>query len=581
MAHSDLNDGVLAQVRAAADIVDIVAQVTPLKPAGKSYKGLCPFHREKSPSFQVDRDKGLFYCFGCQRGGDVFTFLMMTERYTFPEAVEHVATRVGIQLPRRKDRDVKSGKDELLEILEEASTAYHQAMAWTPNPAVEYLKKREVAEEIWRKYGFGYAPGPPTWDYVLSRLGRKHSTEKLEAAGLILPRKSGSGFYDRFRGRLMVPIHSEAGNVIGFGGRSLDGSDPKYLNSPETPIFNKSQLLYNLHRAKDQIRKLERAILVEGYFDCIALDSVGVPGVVASMGTSLTPGQASLLRRFAKRVVITYDGDDAGRNATLRAAPIFLSAGLLVDVIDVGPGEDPDTFVQKNGVEAFMERLANAEDVFQHALNRWSGNPAGMSSREKSDVMEQFVPLLDSVSDPVIKNDAAQRIADRLRLEFDTVWSRIRGHRAEAPRPGRVQSEGVSTGEKEVLRAILNGSLPAQLHSRLLDDYFEDESCREIFRAIQKSESTHQPLDFSALATHLRGELDLTRLSELALSDEIDGPEDKKLQEAVRLMERRYLDRRLREIQIQAQEAERAGDHKRAQTLYLEKIQLSRRIHLK
>lgn len=578
MAYADLNEAVLSQVRAAADIVDIVGQVTPLKPAGKSYKGLCPFHREKTPSFQVDRDKGLFYCFGCQKGGDVFTFLMMAERFTFPEAVEHVAARVGIQLPRRKDRDRESGKDELLEILDEASAAYHQALQWTPNPAVDYLKGRNVDPESWRKYGFGYAPD--SWDYVLSRLGRKHTTEKLEAAGLVLPRKSGTGHYDRFRNRLMVPIHSEAGNVIGFGGRSLDGSDPKYLNSPETAIFNKSHLLYNLHRAKDQIRKLERAILVEGYFDCIALDSVGVPGVVASMGTSLTPGQASLLRRFAKRVIIAYDGDEAGRNATLRAAPIFLVAGINVDVIDVGPGEDPDTFIRKFGVETVMERLANAVDIFQYSLNRWAASAATMTSREKSALLELFLPLLSSVTDPVIRNDAAQRVADRLRLEFETVWSRLKVGRGD---PGRVTvvPEAVSTGERQLLRAVLREDFPKPLLGQIREEFFQDDTCRGIFQAIQKIGFNDQPLDFSAIATHLRGEAELTRLSELALSDETEGLNPKKLEETIRLMERRFLDRRLKEIQAEIQEAMGAGDHDRVQTLDQEKIQLSRRLHLK
>ena len=578
MANAELNDSVLAQVRAAADIVDIVGQVTPLKPAGKSFKGLCPFHREKTPSFQVDRDKGLFYCFGCQRGGDVFTFLMMAERFTFPEAVEHVASRAGIQLPRRKDRDRQSGKDELLEIMESASSAYHQSMQqWTPNAAADYLTRRGVGQEIWRKYGFGYAPD--SWDYILSRLGRKHSVEKLEVAGLVLPRKSGSGHYDRFRNRLMVPIHSEAGNVIGFGGRSLDGSDPKYLNSPETPVFNKSQLLYNLHRGKDQIRKLERAILVEGYFDCIALDGAGVPGVVASMGTALTSGQAALVRRFARRVVIAYDGDDAGRNATLRAAPIFLAAGLLVDVIDVGPGEDPDTFIQKAGMEKFMELLANAQDVFQYSLNRWAANAPSMSSREKSELLEMFLPLLTAVADPVIRNDAAQRVADRLRLEFETVWSRIRVQRGEPARPALPQA--ISTGEKEILRAMLRQQLPNPLLAELRDDYFQDETCREIFKVLQKTESTDQPLDFSRVATHLRGEVELTRLSELALGDEIGGSDPKKLDQAFRTMERRYLDRRVKEIQAEIQEATALGDLERAHNLDLEKKKLNERLHLK
>ncbi|HYM60084.1 MAG TPA: DNA primase, partial [Thermoanaerobaculia bacterium] len=324
MALIDLNDSIIDQVRRSADIVDFVGQVTPLKLAGKSYKGLCPFHREKTPSFHVDRDKGLFYCFGCGTGGDIFKFLTLTERFTFPEAVEHVAARLGIELPRKKRSARESDKDDLLEVLDEASAAYHQALEWTPNAADEYLRQRGVAPQVIKKYGFGYAPA--SWDYILRRLAQKYGEQKLESVGLITARKEGkTGYYDRFRDRLMIPIHSETGTIVGFGGRSLDGSEPKYLNSPDSELFNKSRLLYNLHRSRDAMRKIDRAILVEGYFDAIAVDHAGVPGVVASMGTSLTSGQASLLRRFTRRVVISYDGDNAGRAAALRAAQVLLA----------------------------------------------------------------------------------------------------------------------------------------------------------------------------------------------------------------------------------------------------------------
>src|SRR5258707_2550116 len=332
MSFVDLNESVIAQVRSAADIVDFVQQVTPLKLAGKSYKGLCPFHREKTPSFHVDRAKGLFYCFGCGTGGDVFKFLALTERFTFPEAVEHVAARVGIELPRRKRTERDSDKDDLLELMDDASEAFVQALGWGDNPAKAYLAKRRVPDEVVKKYGFGYAP--EAWDYILQRLARKHGEKKLEAAGLIMPRKTGNGFYDRFRNRLIIPIHTETGALVGFGGRSPDASDPKYLNSPESELFNKSRVLYNMHRSKDAMRRIDRAILVEGYFDAIAIDQAGVPGVIASMGTSLTAGQASLLRRFMTKVVIAYGGEDAGPNAPLRAAQVVLAAGFAVSALD-------------------------------------------------------------------------------------------------------------------------------------------------------------------------------------------------------------------------------------------------------
>src|SRR5438477_2436049 len=263
---------------------------------------------------------------------------------------------------------------------------------WGDNAAQKYLRDREVPKESIEKYGFGYAPD--SWDYILRRFGQKHGEEKLEKAGLITPRKEKTGFYDRFRNRLMIPIHSETGALVGFGGRSLDGGEPKYLNSPESDVFNKSRLLYNLHRSKDAMRRKDRAILVEGYFDAIAIDHAGVPGVVASMGTSLTSGQASLLKRFTSNVVIAYDGDNAGRNATLRAAPVLLAAGLNVSALDLQGEKDPDTVVQKHGVDRFLELLGNATDIFEFGLGEWAGDVAKLSGREKSERVEQFIPLL-------------------------------------------------------------------------------------------------------------------------------------------------------------------------------------------
>jgi DNA primase len=575
MALIDLNDSVIAQVRSAADIVDFVGQVTPLKLAGKSYKGLCPFHREKTPSFHVDRTKGLFYCFGCGVGGDVFKFLSLTERFTFPEAVEHVASRVGIELPRRKTRSRAEGdKDDLLEVIDDASEAFHQALGFPDNPAAAYLQQRGVPKEIVKKYGFGYAP--EAWDYIIRRLSGKHGEQKLEKAGLITPRKGDkTGFYDRFRNRLIIPIHTETGALVGFGGRSLDGSEPKYLNSPESEIFNKSRLLYNLHRSKDAMRKIDRAILVEGYFDAIAIDHAGVPGVVASMGTSLTSGQASLLRRFTRRVVICYDGDDAGRNATLRAAPVLLSAGLHVEVLDLMGEKDPDTLVQKHGVDRFLELLGNATDIFQFGLKEWAGGAAQLSGREKSERVEQFVPLLSAVTDPVIRNDAAQRIADAFHLEFDVIWSRVRGKAQAAPAERQSSAPGASA-EKVILAAALQGKLAGSVAERVHEDLFEDPACRTVFTAIKSALSTGKPIDFGEVQTHLKGEAELTLLSELTLRDDVDDQTLQRIDENLRPLENSYLERRKSHIQREIVEAEKAGDHERVAQLDAEKMRIFR-----
>jgi len=575
MANVDLNDSVISQVRSSADIVDFVQQVTPLKLAGKSYKGLCPFHREKTPSFHVDRDKGLFYCFGCGTGGDVFKFLTLTERFTFPEAVEHVASRVGIELPKRRRTQRENDKDDLLELMDDASEAFHQALEWTPNAADDYLRQRRVSKEIIKKYGFGFAPD--SWDYILRRLGQKHGEKRLEAVGLVMPRKEKAGYYDRFRNRLIIPIHSDTGALVGFGGRSLDGSEPKYLNSPESELFNKSRLLYNLHRSKDAMRRIDRAILVEGYFDAIAIDNAGVPGVVASMGTSLTAGQASVLRRFTRRIVIAYDGDDAGRNATLRAAPILLSAGLHVEALDLHGEKDPDSLVEKYGTDRFLEVLSGAIDIFEFGLREWASDVAQLSGREKSERVERFMPLLSAVTDAVVRNEAAQRIADAFRLEFETVWSKVRGKAAAAPAERRV-SAPQNTAEKFILQAALQGRLTPNQTGRLKEELFEDAACKTLFSTIKNDLIEANPIDFREVETHLRGEAEVTLLAELSLSEDIDDRTVERLDENLSGMERAFLDRRKREIQREIDEALRRGDVQRAEELGDEKLRMLSRL---
>ncbi|MDP9194631.1 MAG: DNA primase [Acidobacteriota bacterium] len=575
MAFVDLNDSIIAQVRSAADIVDFVQQVTPLKLAGKSYKGLCPFHREKSPSFHVDRDKGLFYCFGCGTGGDIFKFLALTERFTFPEAVEHVASRVGIELPRRRKTQRDSDKDDLFEVIDDASEAFHQALEWTPNAADEYLRQRGVGKDIITKYGFGYAPD--AWDYILRRLGQKHGEKRLEQAGLITPRKEKSGFYDRFRNRLIIPIHSDTGALVGFGGRSLDGGEPKYLNSPESDLFNKSRLLYNLHRSKDAMRRYDRAILVEGYFDAIAIDHAGVPGVIASMGTSLTAGQASLMRRFTRNVVIAYDGDAAGRNATLRAAQVLLAAGMNVSALDLQGEKDPDSLVQKHGKDKFVEVLSNALDIFEFGIAEWANDAAQLSGRDKSERVENFMPLLSAVTDPVIRNEAAQRIADAFRLEFETVWSRVRGKAGSQQKQTERQARApIPSGEKFVLTAAVQGKLTEEQVGRLREELFEDPACKTVFSIMKSDLTAGQPIDFEKVQTHLRGDAEQTLLSELSLTEDIDDRTLERLDENLRPMERGFLDRQKQQIQREIVDAEHNGDAQRLDQLVHEKMELTR-----
>jgi DNA primase len=294
------------------------------------------------------------------------------------------------------------------------------------------------------------------------------------------------------------------------------------------------------------------------------------------MGTSLTAGQASLLRRFTRNVVIAYDGDDAGRAATLRAAQVLLSAGLSVAALDLQGEKDPDSLVQKHGTDRFLEILAKASDIFDFALAEWAADSSQLSGREKSERVERFMPLLSAVTDQVVRNEAAQRIADAFRLEFESVWSKVRGRAATGGTPERQLSAPQSSGEKFVLIAALQGRLTPDQAGRLREEFFEDPACRSLFAKVKEAVLNGQPIDFTEVATHLRGEAELTLLSELSLTEDIEDQTLRRLDENLRPMERAYLDRRKQQIQRAIVDAEKEGDLRLVDQLVTEKMEISR-----
>ena len=330
----DINDHVLAELRSAADIVEVIGDHTTLKKAGRSWKGLCPFHNERTPSFTVDRDKGLYHCFGCGAGGDVIHFVRQIDRLEFPEAVEALAGRFGVTIPRRERRGPRDDRrDRLFEAVSAAAALLRASGSGRPgNAAAKYLEERGVPEEtLERRSALGHAPD--AWDSLGKALSPAFPEDLLIEAGLLQPRAEGKGAYDRFRDRLLFVVRDERGRPVGFGGRALSPEgEPKYLNSPESPIFSKKRLLYGLFEAREAIRRRDRVVLVEGYFDHLALVRAGIDETVASMGTALTPEQAEKLRRSDPHAVVCYDGDSAGRNATRGALTLLLGAGLR------GPG---------------------------------------------------------------------------------------------------------------------------------------------------------------------------------------------------------------------------------------------------
>jgi DNA primase len=398
-------DEIVERVRAASEISAIVQSHVALKKAGRTWKGLCPFHQEKTPSFTVSPERQTYHCFGCGAGGDVFRFVQETEKISFGEALRLLADRAGITLPARR-RPAEG--EPLYEILEEAAEFYRRSLldATTGRAARAVLEARGIEEGTRERFGMGYAPAG--WDALSSRLVPRYSAALLVRAGLAVDREGGRGSYDRFRDRIVVPLRLPNGRVVGFGGRAAANEEPKYLNSPETPIYHKGSFVFGLGEAKEALRASGEAVLVEGYFDVMALSQAGVTDAVAASGTAITPEQSSLLLRFTPRVCLALDGDRAGLAAASRALAPLLAAGLAVRVMVLPEGDDPDTFVRREGEAAFAARREKAPGVAEFLCRG-----AGAGGEEHGRAVAAVVELARTLPD-LARRESLLVSADRL-----------------------------------------------------------------------------------------------------------------------------------------------------------------------
>jgi len=418
----------LEEIRAKNDIVEVISEYVALKQAGRTYKALCPFHTERTPSFSVSPDKQLFYCFGCGTGGDVFIFIERIENVSFPEAVRLLAERAGLSLSYEEtvaERKAREEKELLYRVNEAAMDYFKWALINTREGSLarEYLKQRGIDEATIGKFGIGYAL--PAWDGLLRSLTAKgFSAEVVVKAGLAVKGERGEATrpYDRFRDRLMFPIWDFNGKVVGFGGRVLGDSTPKYLNSSETPIFSKGRTLYGLHLAKEAIRSRGRAIIVEGYMDAIAAHQHGIGEAVASLGTSLTREQAGLIARYAEEVVIAYDADEAGRAATLRGLEILSGqAGLRVRVVGLPKGEDPDSFIRRRGPQAFIGLVNGALPLTDYRLELLfeRNDPSSVEGRVR--IVKEAVPVIASLANAVERVEYCKKLSFRLGVDIEPI----------------------------------------------------------------------------------------------------------------------------------------------------------------
>ena len=453
----------IEKVRDANSIVDLISRYTELKPSGGQYTGLCPFpdHREKTPSFSVSDTKQVYYCFGCKKSGNIFSFVESFMGISFPEGVEMLARQAGIPVPQemyqRSESAVAHDRErKLMSDLNEFATKFFESELKKEGPegqVNEYLKKRGLNPEIIQAFRLGYAPND--WEKLSQLLkARRAPLEVAEKLGLVRARSQGrTGYYDLFRQRLMFPIFKLDGQCIGFGGRVIGEGEPKYLNSPESALFHKGQVFYGLSETAKFIRAQDQAVVVEGYMDLLALYQAGIKNVVAPLGTALTEGHARLLKRFTQNVVVLFDGDKAGQNAAERSLPILLKAGLLPRGLTLPNGEDPDDFVKANGVEKLQTLIAEAPELFVEVLNRDTKGFRGTSA-EKVTLVDKIAPLLQVVPDNRLKDLYAEEVAVRLGVGQDWLKRALDQSREHQQRPARpVAAEPGSTVEAPKIEA--------------------------------------------------------------------------------------------------------------------------------
>lgn len=565
------------RVRERTDIYSVASHYVQLTQKNGRFWGCCPFHSEKTASFSVSPDKGLFYCFGCQTGGDAFKFLSLIENISYFEAVKLQAQRLGIDLPAKKsspeeERRLRE-KKSLFKINELAQDFYHECLIKTARGEVgrKYLEARGITAETIETFKLGWATDD--WDNLLTNLTRRgFSPEQLEKVGLIIRRKNSSGYFDRFRGRVMIPINDIFGHTVGFGGRILTDAtetSPKYLNSPETEIFNKGTLLFGLDKSNREISKASAAVVVEGYMDAISLYSAGIKNVVATLGTSFTPEHAKLILKYARKIFFCYDSDEAGQRATLRALPIVQAEGAEVFVIKVPDGKDPDEFIRKHGKAAFDELINNAATLINYRVNYILTRADTSTLNRKMTALREILPVVAGVKDKTLYNEYIKDISSKLALDeniarnvLQRYSAREQNRPAEKNSPVKKKSEprnNLESAIKESCEIILRmlwqeDDMLDYVLTELPQEVFGKEQ-KEILSRLEHCSNEGRKLDLASAAKELSEEAynELTRIL-MSGSDEPRKEEVKLFDDAIKVLRRFALQKKFRMLLAQADE---------------------------
>jgi DNA primase len=549
------------KVKQQADIVRVVGEYVRLKKTGKDFSGLCPFHQEKTPSFTVSPIKQIFYCFGCGKGGDVYNFVMDMEKCEFPEAVKVVAEKCGIAIPRQKERSPEERKENqrrsvLVEMHREAQTFLVKQIEGTleGKAARAYLEDRGLDKDAIAGFGIGYAPSGG--DALLRHLKPKYSDKLLVDSGLVSRDQSAGRLFDRFRRRITFPISNESGKIVAFGARALGDDMPKYLNSPETPIYSKSNVLYHMDRAKEALRRQDFAILVEGYMDAIAVARAGISNVVASCGTSLAEPQIKLLGRFTRRVIVNYDPDTAGQAATERSLSLLLEHDFEVRVLALPPignkKADPDLFIRERGKDEYLKLLKEAPPYVDYLIAR--ARQMDLTTAEgKQRALNFLLPYIQKIPSGILRSEWATRVAQQLRIDEPLLRSALTKAAKERRSEIKTQPELLGRAAKPVERRLIRmlaeaqgfrQELAKQLQNARLYHGLETE---KIFAALVIASLSGQPLQAAEVGAALE-ERDRRLLFEI-LFEEANEPTWEEAMSCIEALQHRHAERELADVQ--------------------------------
>ena len=571
-------DSVIDEVRDHTDIVEVVSQFVTLKKVGKNFKGLCPFHSEKTPSFTVSPEKRIYHCFGCGAGGNVFKFVIETQNISFIDAVRQFADSAGISIPQPNADNLNNPlykeREALKKANELAANYYHSLFhdSEAGLAARNYLKGRYFTGEILDKYSIGWAS--PGWRGLINyfhKIGTLSRKTVLQS-GLVIEKEDGSNVYDRFRGRVIFPIKDLHGSVIGFGGRAIaDGDNPKYLNSPETTLYQKSQTLFGLDMAKQAIRKEDQAILVEGYFDQMRATQFGIFNTVATCGTALTPKQAGILRNYASSVVLVFDSDNAGRSAAEKGFEVLHEKGLQVKIVFLPEGKDPDSYIHENGVDNFMEKIKTAKPYLESYIDTVVAGKDGSSPSTRVEMANKVLPIVGKVHNLVERNGLLEYFSFKAKIDDASFLTELKkSFLRNQPRIDIPETETNSTLnlERHLVHLILSGKETAQRVFKAVNlEDFSNPALKSIATTCLQMIDKNEDVEIDKLIDQTDDPEIRSRLTQFGLEPlEFDSPE-KTVSDCVTKFNNVHIKSKIKIVKQQRNEAEKAGQVEKSREL--------------